>query len=225
MHLKLVHGYGLRVRAIRARDIVVDSKDYRRRCCSAEAGSVEPGKYTIVCSTFEPNQLSRFNLLAETTHPVRLALLPREGAGRLRMDMPIASFVRDNNRVAIPLVPKRMLKLYAVARPSKNNNHTNSQTSANTSLIRLSIEIGRGPQKRVLTCSGGGEYSDSSAGGIQTDDLDLDPGFLRRTRGDVWLVLERMYAAQQASEEGFAVELFVDQPGVVEWGGWRGWDD
>jgi calpain-7 len=225
VHLKLVHGYGKRVRAIRARDIVVDSKDYRRRCCTAEAGSVEPGKYTIICSTFEPNQLSKFSLLAESTSPVRLALLPREGAGRLRIDLPIATFVRDNNRVAIPLVPKRMLKLYAVARPSKNNNHTNSQTSANTSLIRLSIEIGRGPQKRVLTCSGGGEYSDSSAGGIQTDDLDLDPGFLRQTRGDVWLVLERMYAAQQASEEGFAVELFVDQPGVVEWGGWRGWDD
>ena len=223
MHLKLVHGYGLRVRAIRARDIVVDSKDYRRRCCSAEASSVEPGKYTIVCSTFEPNQLSRFNLLAETTHPVRLALLPREGAGRLRMDMPIASFVRDNNRVAIPLVPKRMLKLYAVARPS----NPGSSSSATTSLLRLSIEVGRGPQKRVLTCSGGGEYSDSSAGGIQTDDLDLDPGFLRR-RGDVWLVLERMYAhssAQQVSEERFAVELFVDQPGAVEWGGWRGWED
>ena len=71
------------------------------------------------------------------------------------------------------------------------------------------------------------QHSDSSAGGIQTDDLDLDPGFLRR-RGDVWLVLERMYAhssAQQVGEERFAVELFVDQPGAVEWGGWRGWED
>ena len=139
------------------------------------------------------------------------------------MDMPIASFLRDNNRVAIPLVPKRMLKLYAVARPS----NPGSSSSATTSLLRLSIEVGRGPQKRVLTCSGGGEYSDSSAGGIQTDDLDLDPGLLRR-RGDVWLVLERMYAhssAQQVGEERFAVELFVDQPGAVEWGGWRGWED
>lgn len=228
VHLKLVHGYGQRVRAIRARDIVVDSKDYRRRCCTVEASSIEPGKYTIVCSTFEPNQLSRFNLLAESSHPVRLALLPREGAGRLRIDLPMSSFAQENNRLAIPLIPKRMLKLYAVARPSGSGSSSNSQQQQQqqqspTSLLRLSIEVGRGPQKRVLTCSGGGEYSDSSAGGIQTDDLDLDPGFLRRHGGDVWLVLERMcaHSPRQVVEERFGVELFVDQPGAVEWGGWR----
>ena len=233
VHLKLVHGHGQRVRAIRARDIVVDSKDYRRRCCTAEASSVEPGKYTIICSTFEPNQISKFNLLADSTHPVRLALLPREGAGRLRTDMPTASFVQESNRVVIPLVPKRILKLYAVARPhgnqpmssaSPSSSSSSSSSSANTSLIRLSIEVGRGPQKCVLACSGSGEYSDSSAGGIQTDDLDLDPGL--RRRGDIWLVLERMYAhSQLVPEERFGVELFVDQPGAVEWGAWRGADD
>jgi calpain-7 len=220
VHLKLVHGYGKRVRAIRARDIVADSKDYRRRCCIAEAGSVEPGKYTIICSTFEPNQLSRFNILAESMHPIRLALLPREGAGRLRTDLPIAGFAQDNNRIAIPLIPKRLSKLYVVARP------VGPQTagcSARTSLIRLSIEVGRGPHRRTLTSSGGGEYSDSSASGIQTDDLDIEPNM--RRLGDVWLLLERMYAHSQVAEERFEVELFVDQPGAVEWGTWRATDD
>lgn len=220
VHLKLIHGYGQRVRSIRARDIVVDSKDYRRRCCVAEVGSVEPGKYTIICSTFEPNQLSRFNILAESTHPVRLALLPREGAGRLRNNLPIAAFAQDNNRVTIPLVPKRLLKLYAVARPAGNQT---SGSSSRTSLIRLSIEIGRGPHRRILTSSGGSEYSDSTAGGIQTDDLDLEPNM--RRLGDLWLVLERMYAHSQAPEERFGVELFVDQPSAVEWGTWRATDD
>jgi calpain-7 len=220
VHLKLIHGYGQRVRAIRARDILVDSKDYRRRCCVAEVGSVEPGKYTIICSTFEPNQLSKFNILAESMHPVRLALLPREGAGRLRMELPIAGFTQDNNRVSIPLVPRRLLKLYAVARPAGLQT---PGSSARTSLIRLSIEIGRGPHRRILTSSGGGEYSDSSAGGIQTDDLDIEPNM--RRLGDVWLVLERMYAHSQVPEERFGVELFVDQPGAVEWGDWRATDD
>ena len=220
VHLKLIHGYGQRVRAIRARDIVVDSKDYRRRCCVAEAGSVEPGKYTIICSTFEPNQLSKFSILAESMHPVRLALLPKEGAGRLRTELPMAGFIQDNNRVAIPLIPRRLLKLYAVARPAGIQA---PGSSARTSLIRLSIEVGRGPHRRILTSSGGGEYSDSSAGGIQTDDLDIEPNM--RRLGDVWLVLERMYAHSQVPDEKFGVELFVDQPGAVEWGAWRATDD
>jgi calpain-7 len=220
VHLKLIHGYGQRVRAIRARDIIMDSKDYRRRCCIAEAGSVEPGKYTIICSTFEPNQFSKFNILAESMHPLRLALLPREGAGRLQIDLPIASFAQDNNRVAIPLTPRRLLRLYAVARPAGLQT---PGSSARTSLIRLSIEIGRGPHRRILTTSGGSEYSDSSAGGIQTDDLDLEPKMQRL--GEVWLVLERMYAHSQVPEEKFGVELFVDQPGAIEWGDWRPTDD
>lgn len=220
VHLKLIHGYGQRVRAIRARDIVVDSKDYRRRCCIAEVGSVEPGKYTIICSTFEPNQLSMFNIFAETHHPVRLALLPREGAGRLRTELPTAAFVQESNRVALPLVPRRLLKLYGVARPATSQA---PGSSARTSLIRLSIEVGRGPHRRTLTSSGGSEYSDSSAGGIQTDDLDIDPSM--RRLGDIWLVLERMYAHSQVPEERFGVELFVDQPGAVEWGDWRAVDD
>ncbi|KAM0716153.1 hypothetical protein Q7P37_008667 [Cladosporium fusiforme] len=220
VHLKLVHGYGQRVRSIRARDIVVDSKDYRRRSCIAEAGSVEAGKYTIICSTFEPDQLSRFSILAESTHAVRLALLPREGAGRLRTELPAAAFVRGSNRVAVPLIPRRLLKVYAVARPAS---HQVPGSSARVSLIRLSIEVGRGPHRRVLTSSSGGEYSDSSAGGIQTDDLDIDPSM--RRLGDLWLVLERMYVHAQVPEERFGVELFVDQPGAIAWEAWRATDD
>ncbi|KAL1587322.1 hypothetical protein WHR41_04267 [Cladosporium halotolerans] len=220
VHFKLVHGYGQRVRAIRARDIVADSKDYRRRSCIAEAGHVEAGKYTIICSTFEPDQLSSFNLLAESTSPVRLALLPREGAGRLRLELRPASFKRDNNRIAIPLMPQRLLKLYAVALPSGSRL---PGSSTRTSLIRLSIEVGRGPHKRSLTSSGGGEYSDGSAGGIQTDDLDIDPN--ARRHGDIWLVLERMYAHSQVPEETFGVELFVDQPGAIDTGDWMAADE
>lgn len=220
VHLKLIHGYGQRVRAIRARDIVADSKDYRRRCCVAEAGSVEAGKYTIICSTFEPDQLSRFNLLAESNYPVKITLLPREGAGRLRTELPVATFAQGSNRVAVRLTPTRLLKLYAVARPVENQAPS---SSTRTSLIRLTIEIGRGPHTRTLTSSGGAEYSDSSAGGIQTDDLDLDPNM--RRFGDIWLVLKRMYAQSQVHEEKFLVELFVDQPGAVELGAWKALDD
>lgn len=132
----------------------------------------------------------------------------------------MTGFANTAHPIAIPLVPRRLLKLYAVARPAGLQT---SGTSARTSLIRLSIEIGRGPHRRILTSSDGDEYSDSSAGGIQTDDLDIDPNM--RRLGDVWLVLERMYAHSQVPEEKFGVELFVDQPGAIEWGAWKATDD
>jgi len=217
VHLKLVHGKGQRIRSIRNRDIVVDSKDYRRRCCVAETGTIEPGAYTVIVSTFEPHQHSKFSILAESMLPVQLALLPREGAGWLRSELPVASFSQGLNRIATPLAPARLVKMYAVARPHGFHRSPSS-------LLRLSIELGRGPQKWPLSSSGGGDYSDAGAGGIQTEDVDLGPEMLRR--GDIWLVLERMYVSNsQEKEERYGVEVYVDQPGAMQWGYWREWDD
>ena len=88
---------------------------------------------------------------------------------------------------------------------------------------RLPAAIHLGPRKRVSSISASRVPTDSSAGGIQTDDLDIEPNM--RRLGDVWLVLERMYAHSQVPDEKFGVELFVDQPGAVEWGAWRATDD
>jgi hypothetical protein len=86
----------------------------------------------------------------------------------------------------------------------------------------MSIEIGRGPERRILIASNGGEYSDS-AGGIRTEDVDLKPDY--RRYGEVWIVLDRMYINAEEREERLSVELFVDQPDVVSCGVWRDWDD
>ncbi|KAK6442886.1 cysteine protease [Oleoguttula sp. CCFEE 5521] len=220
VHLKLVHGKGQRVRSVRNRDIVVDSKDYRRRCCLAEIPQLDAGTYTIICSTFEPQQLSKFTLLVQSSVPAQVTLIPRAGAGRLSMPLRPARLSPDSTRLAAPLRPLRLVNLYGVARQFQTPS-TAQQSPKSTSMLKLSIELGHGSRKEVLLVSSDDEFADGSAGGVQTPEIDLRPEMLRM--GDLWLVLETMYAPQQL--ESFVVELFLDQPGGVEVGAWRSWDD
>ena len=225
VHVKLVHSGGKRIHTIRNRDIVIDSKDYRRGCCVAEFGDLLPGQYTVVCSTFEPEQLGDFGLLVESNCPTQVAHLPREGAGRVRMQLGTVTFNPDDNRMAAPLVPHRLVKLYAVARYVNERATANAQQRAspsNRSLIRMSIELGRGPEQRTLSVSNGGEHSDS-AGGIRTEDIDLKPDM--RRFGEMWLVLDRMSVSSEERKEKMSVELFVDQPDAVTCRDWRVVDD
>ena len=230
VHVKLVHSKGHRVHLIRNRDIVFDSKDYRRGCCVAEFADLEPGQYTIICSTFEAQQLGGFTLLVESSQPTQVQQLPREGAGRIRVELSAVAFKMGQSKVATPLVVRRLNKIYAVARQmdthqaALNAHHGGMQRQASSamSLVRMSVEIGRGPHRRILIASGGGEYSDA-AHGIRTEDIDLSPDM--RKYGDCWLVLDRMYVSAEAQEERYSVELFVDQPDAVECGVWRAWED
>ncbi|OQO08117.1 hypothetical protein B0A48_06911 [Cryoendolithus antarcticus] len=220
VHIKLVHGKGQRIRSVRNKDIVVDSKDYRRRCCLAETRYLDAGTYTIICSTFEPQQLSKFTLLVQSTVPAQIALLPRAGAGRLSMPLRPARLGPGSTRLAAPLRPHRLVNLYGVARQFQASNAA-QQSPKSTSMIKLGIELGHGSRKQVLLVSGDDDFADGSAGGVQTPEIDLRPEMLRM--GDLWLVLETMYAPSQL--ETFVVELFLDQPGAVDVGAWRTWDE
>jgi calpain-7 len=223
VHFKLVHSDGKRIHSIRNRDIVFDSKDYRRGCCTAEHPDLAPGQYTIICSTFESQQLGDFTLLVETNEPAQAILLPREGAGRMRLELSNVAFKAGQSKVAAPLVPYRLVKMYAIARHFDDGGagSAGQRSHSQRSLIRMSIEIGRGPERRILVASNGGEYSDN-AGGIRTEDIDLKPD--HRRYGEIWIVLDRMYVNAEDREERISVEMFVDQPGAVECGVWREWD-
>ncbi|KAI6813258.1 cysteine proteinase [Hortaea werneckii] len=233
VHVKLVHSNGLRIHAIRSRDIVFDSRDYRRGCCLAEFSALEPGHYTIICSTFEAQQLGDFTLRVDSSQPTEVKLLPREGAGRIKEQLSTAVFQRGQSVLAAPLAPKRLIKLHAVARFLADREPSAQRSSpSNRSLIRLSIEStsrsGPGhelmPSRRLHVTSGGGDFADSS-NGVRTDDVDISPADLHRFPGDLWLVLERMYVSAEAQEERFGVELLVDQPDGVTCGAWRAWGD
>lgn len=217
VNLKLVHSKGLRIYSIRKKDIVFDSGDYRRGCCLAEFAELDPGHYTIICSTFEPHQLGDFSLLVESSQPTIVKMLPREGAGRVRMELSAVTFKQGDSKIAAQFIPNRLVKFYAVARLLDQKSPSMSR-----SLVRLSIELGREPNRRMLVASNGGDYSDS-AGGIRTEDIDLDSTM--RSYGEMSIVMDRMYASAGESEERFSVELYMDQPNAVTCGVWRTVDD
>lgn len=225
VHFKLAHSTGQRIHSIRNRDIVFDSKDYRRGCCLAEHRELAPGQYTVICSTFEPQQLGDFNLLIESSRPVSTVLLPREGAGRIRVALNPARFKRGEIKLVAPLVPRRLVKLYAVVRYQDMRRPAGAMQrtqSSNRSLIRMSIETGRGPARRILITSNNGEYSDS-AGGIRTEDIDLRPDMMKF--GEMQIVMNRMYVSAEGPEERLSVDLFVDQTDAVSCGDWQACDD
>nr|POE48731.1 calpain-like protease palb/rim13 [Quercus suber] len=214
VHVKLVHSsHGRRVHTLQSKDIITDSKDYRRGCCVAGASDVVPGVYTIICSTFEPQQIGAFALTVESSAPVQLALLPKEGAGRVRLRLPTANFPQSEIGIACPLVVHRLARVYVIARSAKL-----ARSASERSLLRLSLSLGRGPTAQVLITSRAGEFVDS-ASGLRLDDVDLSVG-----HGAVWLVLERMNVGVGVGiEESFEVELLVDQIDAIECGEWYEW--
>ena len=93
---------------------------------------------------------------------------------------------------------------------------TLTQTSRpSTPPLRLSLELGRGPEKRLIIASNGGEYGDPNVG-IKIEDVSLWPEM--RSQGEIFLVLERLVGgAGRGSESGnkqYQVEMWLE--GVVE---------
>lgn len=222
VHVKLVHGRGQRLQTLRSRDIVFDSKDYRRGCALAEYQRLDAGTYTIICSNFEAGQTGSFTLRVDSTLPSELRQLPREDAGRVRVKLAKAAFHGQQYKIAAPLLPRRMSKM------KLNATHTNQGAAmADTqrrerSMIRVSVEIGRGPERHILVASNNGEYSDSIAG-VRTEEIDLSP--LMAVDKHVFLVVERMFSPRDLPEEWVQVELFTETPDALGVGVWRNWDD
>lgn len=208
VHVKMVWGGGNRVTTVTSRDIVGGSGDYRRGCALASLRNVAPGKYTLVCSTFEAGQLGNFTLKvgAMVTCEVRPVLA--EGAGRLSLRLPVLVFQDGVDRMLAPLTMSRLTKLRVVARSGRS-----SQSTRSKALLKVSIELGQGPNKEILDISANGEFSDAPMG-IRTADLDLGPDMSRQ--GGLWIVVERLGGRMGIDD----VEVEVLSEGQVSVGLW-----
>ena len=89
VHVDVVWAGGGRVSApISQRDLLASSGDYRRGSAVARAPRIDPGVYTVVCSTFDPGQLAGFALRVASALPCALEPVPASAAGRLRLRLP-----------------------------------------------------------------------------------------------------------------------------------------
>ena len=214
VHVKLVWSRGESVTAVRTRDIIGDSGEYQNGYAFAEILNVEAGSYTIICSTFETGQLGKFSLRIGSMSPCTVDRLRAAEAGRLTSKIGTVSFTRGNDRVLVPLLLRRMTRLFMTA-------HWNSRSTrvANRihSPLKLALEYGQGPTKKVLTVSGHDAFLNSDHG-VRTPDVDVQPEMCQ-SRG-LWISLERLgQPSQQQDNEDVEVELFSDNP--VQFGKWR----
>jgi len=231
IHVKLVHGRGNRIQSIRSRDIVFDSKDHRRGCALGESRNVEAGRYTVICSTFEPGQTADFVVRIHSAVPTRLIPLPREGAGRLKTNLGSVIFERDQQRLAAPLTPRKLTKFAALVRhqasstvPSPVSTPIGLPQTGERSMIRIAIESwsGRIEPDKILTTSADGDFSDSRSG-VLTNELDLSPAMIKDS--GLWLIIERMFSAKHLVQEAFVVDIYFESPQAVVVGDWRCLDD
>jgi len=131
----------------------------------------------------------------------------------------MACFNWGNNKIAAPIIPRRLIKITAVAK------FRSSSGPESRSPVRLSIELGRGPERRIIAVSADGDYLDADGGGVRISELDVWPEML--SYADMWLVLERMASPAMPGEERFTVEIWCDgkPDDVLQVGVWRKWDD
>ncbi|KAI9687416.1 MAG: cysteine protease [Bogoriella megaspora] len=237
LNVKLMHCGRIpaRIKNMARRDIIVDSGDYRPSCALACFSELDAGTYAIICSTFEAKQLGMFTLRVDTNAQTTLRKLPPADAGQLHKKLADASFRQGTERIAAPIAPERLIRatftvqhIAAFTKPMKVPSKDGQgfeytpQRLQTHSLVQISVELGRGPQKRILVASSGGQHADASQG-VRTEDVDLSPELLNQDK--LWLVIDRMSAPYDAAEEWFKVEMSCDVPDALVVGVWRTWGD
>ncbi|KAL2002614.1 hypothetical protein VTN02DRAFT_6376 [Thermoascus thermophilus] len=211
-HVKLFWSNGKRVATVRNRDIIADSGDYRRGCAVAETNHLGKGVYTIVCSTFAPDQLGKFALWVSSTSPCEVKPLPAEAAGRRAVISDIGILPPGTDRILASLRAPRLTRVKLIAR-SRNSMIGNRAVAPSPML--MTVELGQGPYKQILATSEDGDYSDA-ASGIRVEDVDLQPDL--EQRGGVWIAIERIGGPGGQVEDHIEVEALAEER--VEIGEW-----
>lgn len=211
-NVKLFWSNGMRISRVRSRDIIADSGDYRRGCALAETKSLDRGSYTIVCSTFGPDQLGRFTLWISSSLPCVVQPLPSEAAGRRVVLSHIGILLPGRDRMLASLRVSRLTRLRLIAR---NKRSMIGSRAVAPSPVLMTVELGQGPYKKVLATSEDGTHSDA-ASGVRVDDFDIQPSL--EARGGVWIVIERIGGPGGQVEDQFEVEALAEER--VEIGEW-----
>ncbi|RDA86520.1 hypothetical protein CP533_0425 [Ophiocordyceps camponoti-saundersi (nom. inval.)] len=188
VHVDLVWARGERVTNVRVKDLVFSSGEYRRGCAIANVPMLDPGAYTLVCSTFETGQTATFAIRVSSMSPIILEPLPVEAAGRLRT--PLLNFkpVRGEGGARAMLraswLTRASISVHDILLPDV----ANGARHASSLLLRVSIVQGWGPEQVTVAASGGGQFRELTAD-LRTGDFDMEPATKHEEDG-IWLVVE-----------------------------------
>jgi calpain-7 len=223
VHIKIFYTTGSRLTLLRTRDIVAHSGEYRRGSVALET-VLDPGSYTIVCSTFDAGQTGKFTISVHSSSesPPDLRPLPAESSGRrVSLSQP-AIFVAGTNRLLAPVTVTRLTRASIVVQSIRNLVPGNSSPRG-SSPLKLTLEQGQGPYKTCLatsSASGEDQYMDI-ASGIRIDDFQIQPEICSAATGGLWVVLQRISCSSTATpiEESFQVVVMAEERVAIgAWG-------
>lgn len=223
VHVKVFFSEGSRVTALRTRDIVADSGDYRRGSAALET-ILEPGTYTIVCSAFDAGQMGNFTLSVHSSSETapNLRPLPADGSGRHTLVSGPAVFSAGMNRLLAPMTASRLTRASLVVQPLRNP-HAGSTSAGACSPVKLTLEQGQGPYKTCLATSSASEELeyDNPVACVRIDNFDIRPEMQAAGMGGLWVVLQRMagMSATMQKQESFQVLVMSEERVVIgAWG-------
>ncbi|KAL7787021.1 cysteine proteinase [Trichoderma ceciliae] len=214
VHIDLIWARGKRANTVKAKDLVVSSGEYRRGCAIAELPMLEAGDYTLVCSTFEAQQVADFTLRISSMTPITLEPIPADTAGKLRT--PLAPFTlrgegqRWRASIDVSWVTRAIVSIRSSVPPSEALYYDTRSLPA--VMIRISITDGPESKPRILAESRGG-LEDSGAL-IQTPEFDIEPS--STNRGRRYLVVESLW--EHRATQNLYGDVFSDSPiQIGEW--------
>ncbi|KAF4891036.1 Calpain-like protease palB/cpr-8 [Colletotrichum fructicola] len=212
IHVDLVWAHGKRVTSIGVKDVVASSGDYRRGNALVQVPIVDPGTYTIVCSTWEPGQLADFGMRVGSHAECQVQPILNDGAGLLRIRTPTFVFGEGEEQRRALVTVSRLTRAQVVVRcPILTGRHSQHIP---TTAVRVSLVYGRGPQESVLTVSGGGEFRELTMA-VRTPEFDIEPD--RLLHDQLWIVIEQL-----GSRQGFHnIEVEFLSENVVQVGNWQ----
>ncbi|GAO16463.1 hypothetical protein UVI_02048220 [Ustilaginoidea virens] len=214
VHVDIVWAQGNRVTSVRLKDLVASSGEYRRGCAVADIPLLEPGTYTLVCSTFDAGQVAGFALRLASKTAISVTPVPADGAGRLLGKLPRLLMTEGEEKYRVPVdascLTRATVNMQAVSIP-QDGGRTGPPASL---MVRVSVVHGHGLGQAVIAVSGQNEFRDPMVP-IRTPQFDMEPG--RIGAEGLWVLVESIGSHNMAvAMEG---HIFSDSP--VRVGTWE----
>lgn len=232
VNVKLCYGHGRRLFHITRQDIILDTYEYRKGSSfiHTKGELIEPGKYTVIVSTYEAGQTGKFGIRLDSNTKVKLERIPSEAHGKLNLQLPTAIFLGQASQIALHLVPLRLSNITIIVKSASVDSLNALSKKPGIaprvrSPVRVSLQLGRGPHATELAASNHGEFSDATDVGLRISDMHITQEL--NHHGNLFLVIDRMGKGITGIEERYTVEILmadVDST-AIEAGTWQTWED